>query len=49
MSIRAERQKVFVAFVIFFVLGTIDLGLIHAPAIMTATMAALATSSRSSS
>jgi membrane-associated phospholipid phosphatase len=45
MSIRAERQRVFGAFVIFFVLGTIDLALIHAPAIMTATMAALAASS----
>jgi membrane-associated phospholipid phosphatase len=45
MSIRAERQKVFGAFVIFFVLGTIDLALIHAPTIMTATMAALAASS----
>jgi len=45
MSIRAERQKVFGAFVVFFALGTIDLALIHAPAIMTATMAALAASS----
>jgi membrane-associated phospholipid phosphatase len=45
MSIRSERQKVFSAFVIFFVLGTLDLGLIHAPKIMTATMAALAASS----
>jgi membrane-associated phospholipid phosphatase len=45
MSIRSERQRVFGAFVIFFGLGTLDLGLIHAPAIMTATMAALAASS----
>lgn len=45
MSIRSERQKVFGAFVIFFVLGTVDLALIHAPTIMTATMAALAASS----
>jgi membrane-associated phospholipid phosphatase len=45
MSIRSERQKVFSAFVIFFILGTLDLGLIHAPKIMTATMAALAASS----
>ncbi len=45
MSIRSERQKVFGAFVVFFVLGTVDLGLIHAPTIMTATMAALAASS----
>ena len=45
MSIRSERQKVFVAFVIFFALGTADLALIHAPTIMTATMAALTASS----
>jgi membrane-associated phospholipid phosphatase len=45
MSIRAERQKVFGAFVVFFVLGSLDLGIIHAPPIMTATMAALAASS----
>ena len=45
MSIRSERQKVFGAFVVFFVLGTIDLAAIHAPTIMTATMAALAASS----
>ncbi len=45
MSIRRERQKVFGAFVVFFVLGTLDLELIHAPKIMTATMAALAASS----
>jgi membrane-associated phospholipid phosphatase len=44
MSIRSERQKGFGAFVVFFVLGTIDLALIHAPTIMTATMAALAAS-----
>ena len=45
MSIRTERQKVFGAFVVFFALGTGDLALIHAPTIMTATMAALAASS----
>jgi membrane-associated phospholipid phosphatase len=45
MSIRSERQKVFGAFVVFFMLGSIDLGLIHAPKVMTATMAALAASS----
>jgi membrane-associated phospholipid phosphatase len=45
MSIRSERKKVFGAFVVFFVLGTIDLAAIHAPTIMTATMAALAASS----
>ncbi len=45
MSIRSERQRVFGAFIVFYVLGTIDLGLIHAPKIMTATMAAFAASS----
>jgi membrane-associated phospholipid phosphatase len=45
MSVRSERQSVFSAFVVFFVLGAVDLGLIHAPKIMTATMAALAASS----
>jgi membrane-associated phospholipid phosphatase len=39
MSIRAERERVFVAFVAFFALGTIDLWLIGAPPIMTASMA----------
>jgi len=45
MSVRSERQSVFSAFVVFFVLGAVDLGLIHAPKIMTATMASLAASS----
>ncbi len=45
MSIRAERQQVFGVFIIFYVLGTVDLGVIHAPTIMTATMAAYAASS----
>lgn len=45
MSVRAERQKVFGAFVIFYIVGTIDLALIHAPTIMVATMAAFAASS----
>jgi membrane-associated phospholipid phosphatase len=45
MSIRSERQRVFGAFIVFFALGTLDLWLIRAPAIMTATMAALAASS----
>lgn len=45
MSIRAEREKVFVAFVIFFALGTIDLWIIGAPRILTATMAAFTASS----
>ena len=45
MSIRAERERVFVVFVLFFALGTIDLWLIGAPAIITASMAGYAMSS----
>jgi membrane-associated phospholipid phosphatase len=45
MSKREEREQVFVVFVIFFVLGTIDLWLIGAPAIITASMAGYAVSS----
>ena len=45
MSRREEREHVFVVFVIFFVLGTIDLWLIGAPAIITASMAGYAVSS----
>jgi len=44
MSIRAERERVFIAFVLFYAAGAIDLWLIHAPAIMTASMAAYAAS-----
>lgn len=44
MSVRHERQQVFWAFTVFYVLGTLDLALIHAPAIMTAAMAAFAAS-----
>jgi membrane-associated phospholipid phosphatase len=44
MSIRAERERVFIAFVIFYALGAVDLWLIHAPAIMTASMAGYAAS-----
>jgi membrane-associated phospholipid phosphatase len=44
MSNREERERVFVVFVIFFVLGTIDLWLIGAPAIITASMAGYAVS-----
>jgi membrane-associated phospholipid phosphatase len=40
MSIRAERQHVFGAFVVFSVLGTAMLALIHAPTIIIASMAA---------
>lgn len=45
MSIRAEREKVFVVFVIFYALGTIALWLLHAPKIMIATMAGFAAAS----
>jgi membrane-associated phospholipid phosphatase len=45
MSIRAERERVFVVFVICYVLGTIDLWAIGAPRIMTAAMAGYAVSS----
>jgi membrane-associated phospholipid phosphatase len=45
MSKREEREAVFVVFVIFFVLGTIDLWLIGAPRILTASMAGYAVSS----
>jgi membrane-associated phospholipid phosphatase len=44
MSIRAERERVFIAFVIFYALGALDLWIIHAPAIMTASMAGYAAS-----
>ncbi len=39
MSVRAERERVFGAFVIFYGIGTIVLYYVHAPALMTATMA----------
>lgn len=45
MSIRTERERVFIAFVVFYALGAVDLWLIHAPVIMTASMAAYAVSS----
>jgi membrane-associated phospholipid phosphatase len=45
MSIREERERVFVAFVLCFALGTVDLWLIGAPRIMTAAMAGYALSS----
>ncbi len=44
MSIRTERERVFIAFVVFYAVGAVDLYLIHAPAIMTASMAAFAVS-----
>jgi membrane-associated phospholipid phosphatase len=39
MSRRSEREAVFSAFVVFYLLGTIALWLIHAPAMLVATMA----------
>jgi membrane-associated phospholipid phosphatase len=45
MSNREERERVFIAFVLFFALGTVDLWLIGAPPIMTASMAGYALSS----
>ena len=45
MSIREERSKVFGIFVVFYVLGTIELYMTHAPKIVVATMAGYALSS----
>ncbi len=45
MSIREERSKVFGIFVVFYVLGTIELYVTHAPKIVIATMAGYALSS----
>ncbi len=42
MSIRAERERVFIAFVLFYAAGAVDLWIIHAPSIMTASMAGYA-------
>ncbi len=39
MSVRSEREKVFGAFVIAYACGTLALWLIHAPALITASMA----------
>ncbi|GAC1305149.1 MAG: hypothetical protein NVS2B3_11760 [Vulcanimicrobiaceae bacterium] len=39
MSVRAERQKVFGAFVIFYGLGTLVLYAMHAPALIVASLA----------
>jgi len=44
MSIRTERERVLLAFVVLYALGGLDLWLIHAPTIMTATMAGYAAS-----
>ena len=45
MSIREERSKVFGIFVVFYVLGAIELYVVHAPKIVIATMAGYAVSS----
>ena len=39
MSVRSEREAVFGIFVIFYALGTVVLWLIHAPTLITASMA----------
>ena len=39
MSVRSERERVFGIFVVFYALGTLALWLVHAPALMTASMA----------
>ena len=39
MSIRAERERVFGVFVLFYAVGTVVLWWLHAPVLMTATMA----------
>jgi membrane-associated phospholipid phosphatase len=39
MSVRAEREKVFFVFVVFYALGTLAMWLFHAPALLTATLA----------
>lgn len=44
MSIRTERERVFIAFVVLYALGSLDLWLIRAPTIMTASMAGYAAS-----
>jgi membrane-associated phospholipid phosphatase len=40
MSVRHERESVFSAFVVFYLLGTIVMWLMHAPTLMVASMAA---------
>jgi membrane-associated phospholipid phosphatase len=39
MSVRSERERVFGIFVVFYALGTLVLWLVHAPALLTASMA----------
>jgi membrane-associated phospholipid phosphatase len=45
MSVRSEREAVFGIFVIFYTLGTVALWLIHAPTLITASMAGYAAAS----
>jgi membrane-associated phospholipid phosphatase len=45
MSVRSERESVFGIFVIFYALGTVVLWLIHAPTLITASMAGYAAAS----
>jgi membrane-associated phospholipid phosphatase len=45
MSVRSERERVFGIFVLFFALGTGSLYLLHAPPLMTASMAGLTSAS----
>jgi membrane-associated phospholipid phosphatase len=40
MSVRREREKVFFTFVLFYALGSLTLWLVHAPAVLIATMSA---------
>jgi membrane-associated phospholipid phosphatase len=39
MSVRSERERVFGIFVVFYAIGTLVLWLMHAPLLLTATMA----------
>jgi len=39
MSVRSERETVFSTFVLFYLLGTVSLYLVHAPTLLVATMA----------
>jgi len=45
MSVRSERERVFFAFVLFYAAGTLTLWLLHAPKLMTASMAGYTTAS----
>jgi membrane-associated phospholipid phosphatase len=45
MSVRAEREKVLYAFVVFYAAGTVTLALLHSPRLLTAALAGYAASS----